>query len=78
MIRPIVYIIFALLLAFAISIATIMACLCKKWREAYLRLIQKYEKIYSENIRFQHEIYKLTYITPSVDTKKGKNGNGTK
>ena len=68
----VIYVVFGIIIFISIATTTIACILCKKWREAYLRLTQKYEKIYSENIRFQHEIYKLTYITPSVDTKKGR------
>lgn len=73
MIRPIVYIIFALLLVFAILIATIMAYLCKKWSKAYYTLKKKYNQMYKENIKLQHDVYRLTYITPDVETKKGEN-----
>lgn len=73
-----VYIIFALLLSLSISI-TAMACMfCSRWHKTYLKLKAKYDSTKNENIKLQHEVYKLTYITPSVDTKKGKRENGTK
>lgn len=78
MIRPIVYIIFALLLAFAILIATIMACLCKKWSKAYYTLRKKYNQMYKENIKLQHDLYRKTYIIPSTNNKEGEKKNGTK
>ena len=56
-----------------------MACVfCSRWHNAYLKLKNKHELTKKENIKLQHEVYKLTYITPSVDTKKGKRKNGTK
>ena len=78
MIRPIVYIIFALLLAFAILIATIMACLCKKWSKAYYTLRKKYNQMYKENIKLQHDLYRKTYIISSTNNKEGEKKNGRK
>lgn len=78
MIRPIVYIIFALLLAFAILIATIMAYLCKKWSKSYYTLRKKYNQMYKENIKLQHDLYRKTYIIPSTNNKEGEKKNGTK
>lgn len=73
-----VCIIFALLLSLSISI-TAMACVfCHRWHNAYLKLKDKHEMVKKDNIKLQHEVYKLTYITPSVDIKKGKSENGTK
>lgn len=73
-----VYIIFALLLSLSVAISAVGFACCKRWHKAYHKLKSKYEKTYSENIRLQHEIYKSNYVTPSVDTKKGKRENGTK
>ena len=68
----VVYIIFPLVLSLSIAISAAAFVCCKKWRTAYDKLKLKYQETYSDNIRYQHEIYKLTYITPSVsDTKKG-------
>ena len=74
----IVYIIFALLLSLSIAITTMACVFCSRWHNAYLKLKTKYDSTKNENIKLQHEVYKLTYITPSVDTKKGKRENGTK
>ena len=73
-----VYIIFALLLSLSVAISAIGFACCKRWYKAYHKLKSKYERTYSENIRLQHEVYKSNYVIPSVDTKKGRNGNGTK
>ena len=73
-----VYIIFALLLSLSIAITAMACAFCYKWHNAYLKLKDKHELTKKENIKLQHEVYKLTYITPSVDTKKGKRENGTK
>ena len=73
-----VYIIFALLLSLSIAITTMACVFCSRWHNAYLKLKNKHELTKKENIKLQHEVYKLTYITPSVDTKKGKRENGTK
>ena len=73
-----VYIIFALLLSLSIAISAVGFACCKRWHKAYCKLKDKYEIVKKENIKLQHDVYRMTYITPDVDTKKGRNGNGTK
>lgn len=68
----IVYLIFSVLLALSIAISVVGFVCCKRWRKAYNKLKFKYETTYIENIRLQHKIYKLTYVTPSVDENKGE------
>lgn len=74
----IVYLIFSLLLALSIAICTMACVFCSKWHKAYLKLKNKHEMLKKENIKLQHDVYRMTYITPDVDTKKGRNINGTK
>ena len=74
----IVYLIFSVLLASSIAISVVSFVCCKRWCKAYNKLKFKYETTYSENVRLQHKIYKLTYVTPSVDEKKREDVNGTK
>lgn len=74
----ILYFIFGALVAVFFIIALIMAHLCKKWHNAYYKLKDRYEVLKRANVCLQKELYKLTYTTPGVETKKGRNGNGTK
>lgn len=76
--RLVVYIVFALILSISIAITTMACVFCSRWHNAYLKLKTKYDSTKNENIKLQHDVYRMTYITPDVDTKKGRNGNGTK
>lgn len=66
----IVCIAFVSIIALTMAVAFIMATHCKKWHNAYMRLKETYEKTKSENIKLQHEVYRLHYRLPSVDKKK--------
>ena len=68
-----VYLLVALLLSLSITISVIACVFCRRWREAYRNIKCKYNNIKKENIRLQHDVYRLTYITPDVETKKGEN-----
>ena len=60
-------IIVAILAVIAICIAYILV---HKWHYAYCSVKARYQKLQSENIKLQQEIYKLTYKVP--DVPKGK------
>lgn len=68
----------SLLLALSIAVCAMACVFCSRWHKAYLKLKNKHEMLKKENIKLQHDVYRMTYITPDVDTKKGRNGNGTK
>lgn len=76
--RIVVYIAFALLLSLSIAITAISCVLCRRWHKAYLKLKSKYETTKNENIKLQHEVYRLTYVTPDIDKGKEENKNGRK
>lgn len=67
-----VYLLFALLLSLSITTSVIACVFCRRWREAYQKIKCKYNNIKKENIKPQHDVYRLTYITPDVETKKGE------
>lgn len=60
-------IIVAILAVIAICIAYILV---HKWHYAYCSIKARYQKLQSENIRLQHEVYKLSYNVPTIT--KGK------
>jgi len=71
-----VYIIFALLLLLSITITAVAFIVAKRWREAYLKLKERHNATKMENVKLQHDLYRLTFKVPNVGEKKGKNGNG--
>lgn len=73
-----IYIILSLIYAISVSAIICLFWLCLKWHKAYKRLLEKYNSTKKENIKLQHEVYKLHYNTPNVDTKRKENKNGNK
>ena len=52
---------------------------CSRWHKAYLKLKAKYDSTKNENIKLQHEVYKLTFILPEENNKKkGEKQNARK
>lgn len=54
----------------ALIVICIVCILAHKWHYAYSSIRKRYQKLQSENIKLQQEIYKLTYKVP--DVPKGK------
>lgn len=54
----------------ALIVICIACILAHKWYYAYCSIKSRYQKLQSENIKLQQEIYKLTYKVP--DVPKGK------
>lgn len=73
-----IYIILSLIYAIIMAAIVGLCILCIKWHRAYCRLLAKYKSIKKENIKLQHEVYKLHYNTPNVDAKRKENKNGNK
>lgn len=71
--NPISFIVFTLILLLSIMITIISCIICGRWQKAYIKLKNKYDETKKENIKLQHDVYRLTYITPDVKTKKGEN-----
>lgn len=64
---------------FALALIVInMICLnlLSKWRNAYVNLVEHAKNLKSENIKLQHDVYRLTYIVPETENKKGRKKNG--
>lgn len=54
----------------ALIVICIACILAHKWYYAYCSIRKRYQKLQSENIRLQHEVYKLSYNVPTIT--KGK------
>ena len=73
-------VVFFVLFAFVMIFSIIGWSFAIKLKRQYSKLLNKYIETQSENIKLQHDVYRLTFITPSVDEndKKGEKGNGRK
>ncbi len=56
--------------AIALIVICIACVLAHKWHYAYCSIRKRYQRLQSENIRLQHEVYKLNYNVPTIS--KGK------
>ena len=64
------YVFFVVLWFLAITFIILLYLKLKKVTEKYNLIKKEYIAIKSENIKLQHEIYRLTYILPEETTKK--------
>lgn len=64
------YVLFVVLWFLAITFIILLYLKLKKVTEKYNLIKKEYIAIKSENIKLQHEIYRLTYILPEKTTKK--------
>ena len=64
------YVLFVILWFLAITFIILLYLKLKKVTKKYKFIKREYIAIKSENIKLQHEIYRLTYILPEETTKK--------
>ena len=64
------YVFFVVLWFLAITFIILLYLKLKKVTEKYNLIKKEYIAIKTENIKLQHEIYRLTYILPEETTKK--------
>ena len=64
------YVLFVILWFLAITFIILLYLKLKKVTKKYNFIKKEYIAIKSENIKLQHEIYRLTYILPGETTKK--------
>ena len=64
------YVLFVILWFLAITFIILLYLKLKKVTKKYNFIKKEYIAIKSENIKLQHEIYRLTYILPEETTKK--------
>ena len=73
------YVLFVVLCFLAITFIILLYLKLKKVTEKYNLIKKEYIAIKSENIKLQHEIYRLTYILPEENNKKkGEKQNARK
>ena len=63
---------------FALALIVInMICLnlLSKWRNAYVNLVEHAKNLKADNIKLQHDVYRLTYIVPETENKKDRKKN---
>lgn len=64
------YVLFVILWFLAITFIILLYLKLKKVTKKYNFIKKEYFAIKTENIKLQHEIYRLTYILPGETTKK--------
>ena len=64
------YILFVLLWFFAMFLIVFLSLKLKKLTQKYNYLKKMYVETKSENIKLQHEVYKLTFILPEENNEK--------
>ena len=64
------YVLFVVLWFLAITFIILLYSKLKKVTKKYNFIKKEYIAIKTENIKLQHEIYRLTYILPGETTKK--------
>ena len=64
------YVLFVILWFLAITFIILLYSKLKKVTKKYNFIKKEYIAIKTENIKLQHEIYRLTYILPEETTKK--------
>ena len=64
------YVLFVMLWFLAITFIILLYSKLKKVTKKYNFIKKEYIAIKTENIKLQHEIYRLTYILPGETTKK--------
>lgn len=64
------YVLFVILWFLAITFIILLYLKLKKVTKKYNFIKKEYIAIKTENIKLQHEIYRLTYILPEETTKK--------
>ena len=64
------YVLFVILWVLAITFIILLYLKLKKVTKKYNFIKKEYIAIKTENIKLQHEIYRLTYILPGETTKK--------
>lgn len=64
------YVLFVMLWFLAITFIILLYSKLKKVTKKYNFIKKEYIAIKTENIKLQHEIYRLTYILPEETTKK--------
>ena len=64
------YVLFVILWVLAITFIILLYLKLKKVTKKYNFIKKEYIAIKTENIKLQHEIYRLTYILPEETTKK--------
>ena len=64
------YVLFVILWFLAITFIILLYLKLKKVTKKYNFIKKEYIAIKTENIKLQHEIYRLTYILPGETTKK--------
>ena len=64
------YVLFVILWFLAITFIILLYLKLKKVTKKYNFIKKEYTAIKTENIKLQHEIYRLTYILPGETTKK--------
>ena len=73
------YVLFVVLWFLDITFIILLYLKLKKVTEKYNLIKKEYIAIKSENIKLQHEIYRLTYILPEENNKKkGEKQNARK
>lgn len=73
------YVLFVVLWFLAITFIILLYLKLKKVTEKYNLIKKEYIAIKSENIKLQHEVYKLTFILPEENNKKkGEKQNARK
>lgn len=73
------YVFFVVLWFLAITFIILLYLKLKKVTEKYNLIKKEYIAIKSENIKLQHEVYKLTFILPEENNKKkGEKQNARK
>lgn len=72
------YVLFVVLWFLAITFIILLYSKLKKVTKKYNFIKKEYIAIKTENIKLQHEIYRLTYILPEEKAKKGEKKNETK
>lgn len=67
---------FAFLFALIVLLNLFYLTLLGKWKKAYTNLVEHAKNLKADNIKLQHDVYRLTYIVPETENKKGRKKNG--
>lgn len=68
----IVWVIMALLLVALVITNACWSKICKKLADDFDELAQHTDRLYGENIKLQHKIYKMSFLVPKTDDESGK------
>jgi hypothetical protein len=71
-------IVVSLLIVVVASVISVLLCACVNWRNAYRKLQKENKLLKNENVKLQHDVYKLTYMAKYGKTTKGEKENGKK